>query len=316
MHGLELRALPDAAECCGFGGTFAVKNADVSSAMLADKLAHVEATRGRRGLRLRQLVPDAHRRRARAARLPVRALHLAEILAMSRGRARRSAIPFPEAAPAALANAQLRANIRHATTTIRAKRARGRGRAARLGGAPRGGPRRSRTGRSRTSTSCCCELEAAVDRGRRDGALGARRATRRTGSSSTSSRATGAGEVVKVKSLTTDEIRLNEALAAAGSSAIETDLAELIVQLAGERPSHLLVPAIHKNRTEIRDLFRERLGASRAVGRSRTSSPRPRAAPALGVPARARRDLGAQLRGRRDRARAASSSRRATGACA
>src|SRR6185503_2214137 len=73
-------------------------------------------------------------------------------------------------------------------------------------------------------------------------------------------RRTGAGEVVKVKSLTTDEIRLNEALAEAGVAAVETDLAELIVQLAGERPSHLLVPAIHKNRTEIRDLFRERLG--------------------------------------------------------
>ncbi len=70
----------------------------------------------------------------------------------------------------------------------------------------------------------------------------------------------GADEVVKVKSLTTDEIRLDEALAAAGVTPIETDLAELIVQLAGERPSHLLVPALHKNRTEIRDLFRERLG--------------------------------------------------------
>ena len=52
-----------------------------------------------------------------------------------------------------------------------------------------------------------------------------------------------------MKSLTTDEIGLNDALAAAGIHALETDLAELIVQLAGERPSHLLVPAIHKNRT-------------------------------------------------------------------
>jgi L-lactate dehydrogenase complex protein LldF len=73
-------------------------------------------------------------------------------------------------------------------------------------------------------------------------------------------RATGATEVVKVKSLVTDEIGLNDALAAAGIEAIETDLAELICQLAGERPSHLLVPAIHRNRREIRDLFRDRLG--------------------------------------------------------
>ncbi len=71
--------------------------------------------------------------------------------------------------------------------------------------------------------------------------------------------ATGAGEVVKVKSLATDEIRLNEALVAAGIRPIETDLAELICQLAGERPSHLLVPAIHKNRREIAELFRREL---------------------------------------------------------
>ncbi len=72
--------------------------------------------------------------------------------------------------------------------------------------------------------------------------------------------AAGAGEVVKVKSLTTDEIELNDALEAAGVAVVETDLAELICQLAGERPSHILVPAIHKNRVEIRDLFRRELG--------------------------------------------------------
>jgi len=70
----------------------------------------------------------------------------------------------------------------------------------------------------------------------------------------------GARQVVKVKSLTTDEIGLNEALAHQGVEAIETDLAELIIQLAGERSSHILVPAIHKNRSEIRDLFRKKLG--------------------------------------------------------
>ena len=67
--------------------------------------------------------------------------------------------------------------------------------------------------------------------------------------------ATGATEVVKVKSLATDEIGLNDALAAAGIAAYETDLAELIVQLGHDRPSHILVPAIHRNRAEIRDIF-------------------------------------------------------------
>ncbi|TSA88182.1 lactate utilization protein [Deinococcus detaillensis] len=71
----------------------------------------------------------------------------------------------------------------------------------------------------------------------------------------------GAREIIKVKSITSDEIELNAALEKRGIQAIETDLAELIVQLAGDTPSHILVPAIHKNRAEIRDLFRRKLGA-------------------------------------------------------
>lgn len=70
--------------------------------------------------------------------------------------------------------------------------------------------------------------------------------------------------VIKSKSLTTDEIALNRALAAEGVHALETDLAELIVQLAGESPSHILVPAIHKNREEIYTLFRRTLGSTPA----------------------------------------------------
>ena len=70
----------------------------------------------------------------------------------------------------------------------------------------------------------------------------------------------GAKEVIKVKSITTDEIGLNDALAETGISAIETDLAELIVQFAGDHPSHILVPAIHKNRSEIRELFARKMG--------------------------------------------------------
>lgn len=70
-------------------------------------------------------------------------------------------------------------------------------------------------------------------------------------------RQTGSQEIIKVKSLTTDEIRLNEHLEEAGITAIETDLAELIIQLANEKSSHILVPAIHKNRSEIRALFQK-----------------------------------------------------------
>jgi L-lactate dehydrogenase complex protein LldF len=74
----------------------------------------------------------------------------------------------------------------------------------------------------------------------------------------------GVDEVVKVKSMATQEIELNEHLAAEGIAAWETDLAELIVQLGEDLPSHILVPAIHRNRAEIREIFRTRMaGAGR-----------------------------------------------------
>jgi L-lactate dehydrogenase complex protein LldF len=68
-------------------------------------------------------------------------------------------------------------------------------------------------------------------------------------------RETGQREVVKIKSMVTAEIGLNEYLEARGITAVETDLAELVVQLAGDRPSHIVVPAIHRSRREIRDVL-------------------------------------------------------------
>ncbi|HEY2054619.1 MAG TPA: LUD domain-containing protein [Solirubrobacterales bacterium] len=70
----------------------------------------------------------------------------------------------------------------------------------------------------------------------------------------------GVDRVTKVKSIATDEIGLNEALEAAGTPVLETDLAEFIIQLAGDEPSHILVPAIHRNRREIRDIFAAKIG--------------------------------------------------------
>jgi L-lactate dehydrogenase complex protein LldF len=66
--------------------------------------------------------------------------------------------------------------------------------------------------------------------------------------------------VVKSKSMTTEEIHLNAALEAEGIEALETDLGEYIVQLAGETPSHIIAPAIHKTRHQIAELFVEKLG--------------------------------------------------------
>ena len=70
----------------------------------------------------------------------------------------------------------------------------------------------------------------------------------------------GATEVVKVKSMATQEIELNEALLQSGIDVWETDLAEMIVQLGHDLPSHILVPAIHRNRSEIRDIFIDEMG--------------------------------------------------------
>ncbi|MCI9887149.1 iron-sulfur cluster-binding protein [Micrococcales bacterium 31B] len=65
----------------------------------------------------------------------------------------------------------------------------------------------------------------------------------------------GVDEVVKIKSMATQEIALNEYLEKEGIAAYETDLAELIVQLGHDMPSHILVPAIHRSRAEIREIF-------------------------------------------------------------
>ena len=80
---------------------------------------------------------------------------------------------------------------------------------------------------------------------------------------------TGSATAIKVKSMTTDEIALNPALEQAGIRPIETDLADMIVQLAHEMPSHLLVPAIHKNRAEIRSLFQAEMQRPELTDRPR-----------------------------------------------
>ncbi len=66
---------------------------------------------------------------------------------------------------------------------------------------------------------------------------------------------TGHTEVIKVKSMATQEIGLVDALARQQIRAHETDLAELIIQLSHDKPSHIVVPALHRNRAEIREIF-------------------------------------------------------------
>ncbi|MEK6407569.1 MAG: LutB/LldF family L-lactate oxidation iron-sulfur protein [Acidobacteriota bacterium] len=68
--------------------------------------------------------------------------------------------------------------------------------------------------------------------------------------------------VVKSKSMVTEEIELNDALEHAGIEAVETDLGEYIVQLAHEKPSHILAPAVHKSKGDISELFADKLGVA------------------------------------------------------
>ncbi len=181
---------------------------------------------------------------------------------------------FPQAAKIALTNSQLRRNLGKATTTIRSKRA------SVVNELPdwealraAGSTIKART--MRNLDEYLLQLEAAVQRagGQVHWARDAVEANRII---TAIVQETGADRVVKVKSLTTDEIQLNDALAKEGIRAIETDLAELIIQLAGETSSHILVPAIHKNRSEIRDLFRRTI----ARGQDLTDDPHQLAAAA------------------------------------
>jgi L-lactate dehydrogenase complex protein LldF len=160
---------------------------------------------------------------------------------------------FPEAARVALGDSRLRENLRNATTTIRDKRARV------VAEVPdweelREAGRAIKADVMHRLDEYLLQFEAAVE------AAGgnvhwARDAAEANALVLEIARAHDASEVVKVKSLATDEIGLNNALAAGGVQAIETDFAELILQLDGDWPSHILVPAIHRNRSEIRDLF-------------------------------------------------------------
>ncbi|HEY9474100.1 MAG TPA: LutB/LldF family L-lactate oxidation iron-sulfur protein [Mycobacteriales bacterium] len=160
---------------------------------------------------------------------------------------------FPQAAHVALQDTQLRRNLRRATTTIRAKRA------AVVDEMPdweelRGAAQAIKERTMRHLDRYLEQLEASVTA--RGGTVHwARDAGEACAVVADLVRATGATEVVKVKSLLTDEIHLNGSLARRGITAHETDLAELIVQLGDDRSSHILVPAIHKNRSEIREIF-------------------------------------------------------------
>ncbi|MGE3288051.1 MAG: LutB/LldF family L-lactate oxidation iron-sulfur protein [Pseudonocardia sp.] len=177
--------------------------------------------------------------------------------------------PFPQAAHDALQDAQLRANLGHATRTIRTKRAAVVDELTDWEELRYAGEAIKRATMARLDTHLeHLEREVTARGGVVHWARDAHEANRIV---TQLVAATGEREVVKVKSMATQEIGLNEALETAGITAYETDLAELIVQLGGDQPSHILVPAIHRNRAEIREIF---LREMPDVDRTLTAEPR------------------------------------------
>jgi L-lactate dehydrogenase complex protein LldF len=177
-----------------------------------------------------------------------------------------SARDFPTLARAALRDTQMRGNIRRATTTSRA-RTQERADEVPDWEALREAGRAIKANTLRHLDTHLVQLETAVT------AAGgtvhwARDAAQARGIMVRIAQSHGATRVIKIKSMTTDEIDLNPALSRAGIEPVETDLADMIVQLLGDTPSHILVPAIHKNRAEIRELFEARLGQGRLSDRA------------------------------------------------
>lgn len=169
----------------------------------------------------------------------------------------RTASPFPIAAHTAVGNTQLRKNVRHATEVIQNKRARV------VGEMPDWQSLREAGKLIREHTmqhldayllqfeENCTRAGGQVHWARN--AEEARQIVVRLALESNEHAVTK--EVIKIKSMTTEEIQLNHALQAAGVTPYETDLAELIIQLGHDQPSHIVVPALHKNRQQIRDIF-------------------------------------------------------------
>jgi len=166
--------------------------------------------------------------------------------------------PFPIAAKTALADSQLRGNMHHATHTIRTKRARVTAELPdweelRVAGADIKDDVTANLGRYLEQLEESLTKAGATVHWARDAAEANRIVIG-------IARRHEVDEVVKVKSMATGEIELNVAMEEAGISVWETDLAELIVQLGHDLPSHILVPAIHRNRSEVREIFLREMG--------------------------------------------------------
>jgi L-lactate dehydrogenase complex protein LldF len=170
----------------------------------------------------------------------------------------RHAPPFPVAALPVLRNVQLRKNVAHAIDVIQTKR-------ARLV-AEKPDWQELRSAASRIKDEALQNLGAYLDQfearctaagGQVHWAADAAEARRIV---LEILREEKADEVIKIKTMTSAEIQLNPFLEAAGVRAHETDLAEIILQLGQGEPSHIVVPALHVNRSQVREIFSRTMG--------------------------------------------------------
>jgi L-lactate dehydrogenase complex protein LldF len=161
---------------------------------------------------------------------------------------------FPIAAHTALENSQLRRNVAHATNVIRTKRA------LRVEEMPDWQDLRQSASDIKQHT--LAHLDHYLEEFERNCTLAggtihwARDADEANKIAIELIRQYGGTEVIKVKTMTSDEVQMNVALEAVGITPIETDLADMIVQMGHDEPSHIVVPALHKNRFEIAEIFR------------------------------------------------------------
>lgn len=165
--------------------------------------------------------------------------------------------PFPEAARELLADSQIRRNVRHATDVIQAKRNRVVGELPdwealrEAGSAIRAHTLEHLDSYLREFERNCTQAGGTVHWAR-DGAEANRIILELI-------QRHEAKEVIKIKTMTSEEIGLNHNLELNGIRPHETDLAELIVQLGHDKPSHFVVPALHKNRQQVREIFQREM---------------------------------------------------------
>jgi L-lactate dehydrogenase complex protein LldF len=170
----------------------------------------------------------------------------------------RLAPPFPQAALPMLRNPQLRKNVAHAIDVIQAKR-------GRLVAEKKDWQELRAAGsaiRAHVLENLAFYLEQFEERctaagGQVHWAADAEEARRIILGLL---RQEKAREVIKIKTMTSAEIQLNPYLEANGVKAYETDLAEIILQLGEGEPSHIVVPALHVNRSQVREIFARRMG--------------------------------------------------------